>query len=46
MVTDRPYRAALSPDEARRRLKEGAGAQFDPRAVEAFLCLDVPGSVD
>jgi diguanylate cyclase (GGDEF)-like protein len=46
MVTDRPYRAAMPADEARRRLKEAAGTQFDPRAVEAFLCLDVPGSLD
>ena len=46
MITDRPYRAALPPDEARQRLQEAAGTQFDPRAVEAFLCLDVPGSLD
>jgi HD-GYP domain-containing protein (c-di-GMP phosphodiesterase class II) len=45
MITDRPYRAALPPAEARRRLQEGAGTQFDPRAVEAFLCLDVPGAM-
>lgn len=36
MTSDRSYRAAFSPDEARRRLREGAGAQFDPEAVEAF----------
>jgi diguanylate cyclase (GGDEF)-like protein/putative nucleotidyltransferase with HDIG domain len=39
MTTDRPYRKALPDDEARRRLREGAGTQFDPRAVEAFLSL-------
>jgi hypothetical protein len=31
------YRTALDPQEALRRLREGAGRQFDPRVVEAFL---------
>jgi diguanylate cyclase (GGDEF)-like protein len=34
MTTDRPYRKRLSKEEALRRLQEGAGTQFDPRAVE------------
>ena len=34
MTTDRPYRRRLPNDEALRRLAEGAGTQFDPRAVE------------
>ena len=34
MTTDRPYRKRLSSEEALRRLEEGAGTQFDPRAVE------------
>jgi diguanylate cyclase (GGDEF)-like protein len=37
MTTDRPYRKALTTDEARRRLRDGAGSQFDPRVVEACL---------
>jgi HD-GYP domain-containing protein (c-di-GMP phosphodiesterase class II) len=37
MTTDRPYRKALLVDEARRRLREAAGSQFDPRIVEACL---------
>jgi len=37
MTTDRPYRAALSAEEARRRLEEGSGAQFDPGVVAALL---------
>jgi HD-GYP domain-containing protein (c-di-GMP phosphodiesterase class II)/putative methionine-R-sulfoxide reductase with GAF domain len=37
MTTDRPYRAALDANEARRRLEEAAGTQFDPRVVEALL---------
>jgi HD-GYP domain-containing protein (c-di-GMP phosphodiesterase class II)/putative methionine-R-sulfoxide reductase with GAF domain len=42
MTTDRPYRKRLPVDEARRRLLESAGAQFDPRVVDVFLALDAP----
>ena len=39
MTTDRPYRKRLSVKEARRRLREGAGTQFDPAVVDVFLGL-------
>ncbi|HJX75047.1 MAG TPA: HD domain-containing phosphohydrolase, partial [Gaiella sp.] len=39
MTTDRPYREALSVEEAFRRLEEAAGTQFDPAVVE--ICLRV-----
>jgi len=39
MTSDRPYRRALGVDEARRRLEEGGGTQFDPQVVE--MCLRV-----
>ena len=39
MTTDRPYRKALPPGEARRVLNAERGAQFDPRVVDAFLHL-------
>ncbi|CAN5675771.1 hypothetical protein BH24ACT26_BH24ACT26_13570 [soil metagenome] len=39
MTTDRPYRSALSSDEACRRLTESAGTQFDPMIVTVFLRL-------
>ena len=39
MTTERPYRSALPVEEAVRRLREGAGSQFDPSVVEAFLRL-------
>jgi len=39
MTTDRPYRKRLSVDEACRRLREGAGTQFDPEVVDVFLSL-------
>jgi putative two-component system response regulator len=37
MTSDRVYRARLSVQEARRRLCEGAGTQFDPEVVEALI---------
>lgn len=36
MTTDRPYRRGRSKEEALRVLKEHAGKQFDPRAVDAL----------
>ncbi|MBA2740574.1 MAG: diguanylate cyclase [Actinobacteria bacterium] len=37
MTSDRPYRKALSVEEARRRLVQSAGAQFDPTVVETLI---------
>ncbi|MDO8603759.1 MAG: HD-GYP domain-containing protein [Candidatus Omnitrophota bacterium] len=37
MVSDRPYRKALSFKKIRQELLEGAGAQFDPDIVKVFL---------
>jgi HD-GYP domain-containing protein (c-di-GMP phosphodiesterase class II) len=37
MTSDRAYRTALPRREACRRLRSGAGAQFDPRVVDALL---------
>ncbi len=37
MIADRPYRAGLSPDEAREELRRCAGTQFDEAVVDAFL---------
>lgn len=39
MTSDRPYRRALSLEEAVDRLERGAGSQFDPDVVEAFIAL-------
>jgi HD-GYP domain-containing protein (c-di-GMP phosphodiesterase class II) len=39
MITDRPYRAAMTPDEAAEELRQGVRAQFDPDVVEALLDL-------
>jgi response regulator RpfG family c-di-GMP phosphodiesterase len=37
MTSDRPYRRALSHDAAVAELRRGAGTQFDPEVVQAFL---------
>ncbi len=39
MITDRPYRQAMSPAEAAAELRAYARAQFDPEVVEALLDL-------
>jgi diguanylate cyclase (GGDEF)-like protein len=40
MRADRPHRPALDRDEARAELGAGAGTQFDPQVVEAFLAIE------
>jgi diguanylate cyclase (GGDEF)-like protein len=37
MTTDRPYRKSLGVEEAKRRLVEASGTQFDPQVVDALL---------
>ena len=37
MTSDRPYRKALSQEEAIRELRRCAGTQFDPHLVEIFI---------
>jgi len=37
MTSARPYRPALSHEEAVKELRQGAGIQFDPKLVEAFI---------
>lgn len=45
MTSDRPYRRALSADEALRRLQEGVRSQFDPDVVRVFADLYATGRV-
>jgi len=46
MTTDRPYRKGMPPQKAQRILEEGAGSQWDPACVHAFLsCVAPPLSV-
>lgn len=37
MISDRPYRKALSFKKAHKELIEGSGKQFDPKIVKVFL---------
>ncbi len=39
MTSDRPYRKALSAEEALSELERNAGTQFDPAVAEAFVRL-------
>ena len=39
MTTDRAYRQAISSDDACRELADGAGTQFDPAVVTAFVTI-------
>jgi HD-GYP domain-containing protein (c-di-GMP phosphodiesterase class II) len=46
MTSDRPYRSAMSRDEALSELNKEAGAQFDPHIVEALGDLVAAESTD
>ncbi len=37
MTSDRPYRAALTPEASREEIIRCSGTQFDPKCVQAFL---------
>lgn len=39
MISDRPYRAALSSEDALAELRRCAGTQFDPAVVRAFIAV-------
>ena len=51
LVSDSPYRKAMTPYEAKEIIENGAGTDFDPKVVQAFLQaftreeLEVPGTV-
>jgi HD-GYP domain-containing protein (c-di-GMP phosphodiesterase class II) len=44
MTAERSYRPALGETAARAELEAGAGRQFDPRVVEAFLAALAPST--
>jgi len=39
MISDRPYRKAMSPAEAVDVLRQGAGKQWDPFLVDIFIAV-------
>jgi HD-GYP domain-containing protein (c-di-GMP phosphodiesterase class II) len=40
LTDNRPYKAAISADEAKKYLIEWAGIEFDPKVVKTFLALE------
>jgi len=51
LTSDRPYRKAMPPHEARETILKGAGTEFDPKVVDAFVAafrkneLEIPAFV-
>lgn len=45
MISDRPYRKALSREEAINELKRGSGKLYDPKIVDAFINLLKEGKI-
>lgn len=45
MTTDRPYRKAMTVDQAVYQLRMGSGGQFDPECVESLLGLIEDGTI-
>jgi putative nucleotidyltransferase with HDIG domain len=43
MISDRPYRKALSMTHAREEIQRCSGTQFDPKVVDVFLTM--PGTL-
>ncbi|MDQ6747715.1 MAG: HD domain-containing protein, partial [Candidatus Dormibacteraeota bacterium] len=39
MVSDRPYRRGMTPDEVLQELADGAGSQWDPEVVRVFSAM-------
>jgi HD-GYP domain-containing protein (c-di-GMP phosphodiesterase class II) len=37
LTSDRPYRKAMSPFDAKDIIEKGSGTEFDPKVVDVFL---------
>jgi len=46
LTSDRPYRKAMSPFEAKDIIEKGSGSEFDPMVVNAFLQLFKSGGME
>jgi len=46
LTSDRPYRKAMSPFEAKAIIAKGSGKEFDPKVVKAFLAAFAKGEME
>ncbi len=46
LTSDRPYRKAMSPFEAKTTITNGSGTEFDPQVVDAFLTAFRKGALE
>ena len=46
LTSDRPYRKAMSPFDAKDIIEKGSGTEFDPKVVEAFLKVFAKGELE
>jgi putative nucleotidyltransferase with HDIG domain len=46
LTSDRPYRKAMSPFEAKAIIAKGSGEEFDPKVVKAFLAAFAKGEME
>jgi hypothetical protein len=46
LTSDRPYRKAMPPHEARDSIAKGSGTDFDPRVVKAFVAAFSRGDME
>jgi putative nucleotidyltransferase with HDIG domain len=46
LTSDRPYRKAMSPFEAKAVIAKGSGSEFDPQVVKAFLAAFAKGEME
>lgn len=46
LTSDRPYRKAISPFDVKEAIVRGAGTEFDPRVVKAFLAAFHKGEME
>lgn len=46
LASDRPYRKAMSPFDAKETIVKGKGTEFDPEVVEAFLAVFRMGEME
>jgi putative nucleotidyltransferase with HDIG domain len=46
LTSDRPYRKAMSPFDAKEIIVKGSGTDFDPQVVEAFLSAFCKGNLE